>query len=179
MSVVNHPKAPSGTFRSLAREMPPLEIDEPLPLAERLQLRKLSVGAPSKPVLGLPLARLIPQDMHSMMDYANGLAAASTTFATDDKAAQLASIVLATTIIGASAITDYRLSVAKLLPIEAHEVADYVWGATAIAAPFMLGYWKSSPKVAIAHVAAGIGTIISSLVTDYRAYSQRSKTTAR
>jgi hypothetical protein len=67
------------------------------------------------------------------------------------------------------------VSVAKLVPIEVHEVADYVWGATAIAAPFLLGYWKTSPKVAIVHIAAGVGSILGSLVTDYRAYTRRGR----
>jgi hypothetical protein len=39
-------------------------------------------------------------------------------------------------------MTDYRLSVAKVIPIEAHEVIDHAWGLAAIAAPFVLGYWK-------------------------------------
>jgi len=149
-------------------------------MADRMsRFRTMSVGAPSKPVLGLPLARWIPQDCHSFMDYANGLATASTAFVTDDKAAQLASITLASLVVGVSAVTDYKISVAKILPIEVHEVADYVWGASAIAAPFLLGYWKSSPKVAIAHIACGIGAIVGSLLTDYRAYSKRSQTATR
>lgn len=174
-------RTPVGSFRALTREMPPLEIEEPPPLEDRLhEARPLSVGTPSKPLLGsLPLARWIPQDVHSLMDYANGLAVASTTIATEDKTAQLASIALASAVLGISAVTDYRLSVAKLVPIEVHEVADHVWGLTAIAAPFVLGYWRTAPKVALAHVAAGLGSIVGSLLTDYRAYSRRSQRSAR
>ncbi|HLL23109.1 MAG TPA: hypothetical protein VK427_13305 [Kofleriaceae bacterium] len=154
--------------------MEPLEIDEPLPLEERfLKDTTMSSGEPSKPVLGLPLARLVPQDCHSYMDYGNGAAALACVFVTDDKAAQLASLVLAGSVVGVSAITDYRMSLAKIVPIEAHEVIDHAWGVMAIAAPFALGYWKTSPKVAIAHIAAGVGTILGSLLTDYRAYSRR------
>jgi hypothetical protein len=43
----------------------------------------------------------------------------------------------------------------------------------AIAAPFVLGYWKKAPVIAAAHVIAGATTIIASLFTDYRAYSKR------
>lgn len=171
---------PAGSFRELAREMPPLEIEEPLPLEQRIHPhRPMSVGWPSQPVHGLPLARVIPQDCHSFMDYANGLMAASTAFATDDVRARVAGVLLASSMIGISAVTDYRISVGKLVPVEVHEVTDYVWGITAIAAPFVAGYWRTAPKVAIAHVAAGIGTIIASLVTDYRAYSKRSQTSSR
>lgn len=174
------PKTPPSSFRTLASEMPPLTIgDDPPSLQDRLHART-SIGTPSKPVLGLPLARWIPMDVHSMMDYANGLVAASCTMMTDDRKAQLASIALASSVIGVSAVTDYRLSVAKLVPIETHEVIDHAWGLSAMAAPFVLGYWKSAPKVALMHFIAGMGTCVAALITDYRAYSKRtSKRTAR
>lgn len=171
-------RAQPHSFRSLARDMPALPVDETRPLAERVS-RPMSVGTPSRPILGLPLARLVPMDCHSFMDYGNGLVTGGMALATDDKAAQLASITLASLVIGVSAITDYRVSLAKILPIEVHEIADYVWGASAIAAPFVFGYWKSSPKVAITHIVAGIGSIVGSLITDYRAYSKRSQAAAR
>jgi len=172
-------RTPAGAFRTLANQLPPLPVDETLPLEERkLRGSSMSVGTPSKPVLGLPLARWIPQDCHSFMDYSNGLVTASCTALTDDRSARFASVALASLVLGVSAVTDCRLSVARVLPIEAHEVADYVWGATAIAAPFVLGYWKRAPKVALAHIVAGVGAILGSLVTDYRAYSRRSQTAA-
>jgi hypothetical protein len=133
--------------------------------------RPLSHGAPSKPLLGvLPIARLIPQDVHAMMDYGNGVAAGSGALMTDDPAARIASLALAATTIGISAVTDYRLSVAKLVPIEAHEVADYAWGLAAIAAPFVLGYWKKDPIVSTIQIATGVTALIGSLFTDYRGY---------
>ena len=178
-----HPTTPESSFRALTRELPPLPIDEPPTLDARMQRRTASVGAPSRPVLGLPLARLIPQDVHSIMDYANGLMVASCMMTTDDRNARLASVVLASSVIGVSAVTDYRLSLAKVIPIEAHEVIDHGWGLAAIVAPFALGYWKRAPHVALMHVVAGVGTIVSSLITDYRAFSRRtsrrSKRTAR
>jgi hypothetical protein len=70
---------------------------------------------------------------------------------------------------GASAITDYRLSAVKLLPIELHESLDYAGGLTAIAAPFVLGYVKKDPIAAMIHIGLGIGTVLTSLFTDYRA----------
>jgi hypothetical protein len=133
----------------------------------------LSKGTPSKPLLGLPLARLIPQDVHSVMDYVDSLAYGSGALISDDPRAQLASVMLAASGAGVSLLTDYRLSAAKVIPIEAHEAIDHIWGLTAIAMPFVLGYWKTSPKVALMHVATGIGTIVSSLFTDYRAYTGR------
>jgi hypothetical protein len=109
------------------------------------------------------------------MDYGSGLAAGSGAFTADedDPAAMAASLALAGTVIGVSALTDYRLSLAKVIPIEVHEALDYAWGLSAIAAPFVFGYWKKSPIAALTHVVAGAGTILSSLFTDYRAFRRR------
>lgn len=125
---------------------------------------------PSRPLLGvLPLRRVIPQDVHSVADYASALTAGAGAVVGESTEAKIASAALAAAGLGTSACTDYRLSVAKLIPIEAHEVIDYVWGATAIAAPFALGYYKKDPVVAALHIFAGASTILASLFTDYRA----------
>ncbi|HEY5927616.1 MAG TPA: hypothetical protein VIV11_38290 [Kofleriaceae bacterium] len=135
--------------------------------------RTLSHGEPAQPLLRvLPIKRWIPQDVHSMMDYAGGLQVASGYFTADDNAACWASLGLSAAVIGVSLMSDYRLSVVKVIPIRAHEVLDYVWGASCIAAPFVLGYWKKSPVTAITHVVAGAATILGSLFTDYRSYKQ-------
>lgn len=137
--------------------------------------RALSNGAPSKPLAKglLPLARVIPQDVHSVMDYADGVNCSAGAFLSDDPRARIASIFLGASVLGVSALTDYRLSVAKVIPVEGHEVLDYAWGAMAIAAPFVLGYWKKSPRVAMMHIMSGAGQILASLFTDYRSAKRR------
>lgn len=138
------------------------------------QDRTLSHGEPAQPLLRfLPLKRWIPQDVHSMMDYVDGLTAASGYFTADDDAAYWASIGLGAGAIGVSLLTDYRLSAVKLIPIRTHEAIDYLWGAACIAAPFALGYWKKSPVTAMTHIAVGAGAILASLFTDYRSYKQQ------
>lgn len=136
--------------------------------------RTLSVGEPAKPLLKvLPIKRWIPQDVHSVMDYLDGLTAATGFFMPQNKrddAASYASIALGASVIGVSLLTDYRLSLAKVIPIRVHETADYLWGASCIALPFVLGYYKSSPRVAFTHIAVGAGTLLASLFTDYRSY---------
>jgi hypothetical protein len=136
--------------------------------------RTLSVGAPARPLFKvLPIKRWIPQDVHSVMDYMDGLTAASGYFFPENKrddAGCWASMALGASVVGVSLLTDYRLSLAKLVPIRAHETADYVWGASAIALPFLLGYWKSSPRVAMTHILVGAGSLLGSLFTDYRSY---------
>jgi hypothetical protein len=110
-----------------------------------------------------------------VMDYVDGLTTLSGFFLAEnerDDGACWASLALGATVIGTSLMTDYRLSAFKLLPIRAHETADYLWGASAIALPFVLGYWKTSPRTAFTHIAVGAGALLASLFTDYRSYKQ-------
>ena len=166
----SHPTSPTGLNDASAPGGVPTESAR---IAEAPD-RALSHGVPSAPVLGgLPLARLIPQDIHSLMDYADAATAGAGALMTSCPRARAASVLLAASGAGVSALTDYRLSLAKVIPIEAHEVIDHVWGLTAIALPFVMGYWKTAPRVALTHVAVGAGTIVASLLTDYRAYRGR------
>jgi hypothetical protein len=129
-----------------------------------------SLEIESRPLLGvLPLARVVPQDVHSVMDYAGGLATLAPIFFARKREAKIAGAALGASVIGLSLVTDYRLSLRKLVPIEAHEAMDYVWGASCIAAPFVFGYSKKDPLAAALHVASGVATIVASLFTDYRA----------
>lgn len=132
---------------------------------------RLSQGTPSRPLLGrLPLARLIPQDVHSVLDYVDGATVLSGAMISDCPKAKTASALIGGSGIGLSALTDYRLSLAKVIPIEAHEVVDYAFGVSAISAPFLFGYYKTAPITAAMHVATGVGTLLASLFTDYRAF---------
>ncbi|AKT38970.1 SPW repeat domain-containing protein [Chondromyces crocatus] len=136
---------------------------------ERRISRLASREIASRSLLGvLPLARVIPQDVHSVVDYASGLTAAAGIFARTPEA-RVCSALLGASAIGVAATTDYRLSVEKVIPIEAHEVIDYAWGASAIAAPFVLGYHRKDPIAAALHVFTGALSIVTALFTDYRA----------
>jgi hypothetical protein len=131
----------------------------------------LSVGTPSKPLFGrLPLARIIPQDVHSVMDYVDAGGVLSGATLSRDPRARAASLLIGGAGLTASSLSDYRLSLAKVIPIEAHETIDYAFGLSAILAPFVLGYRKTAPVVAATHVMIGLGTILTSLFTDYRSY---------
>lgn len=125
---------------------------------------------PSKPVLGaLPLARVIPQDVHSVMDYVNAAGFAASAVVARTGRARAVGALLGLGVGGTSAATDYRISAAKVIPIEVHESLDYVSGITAIVAPFALGYVKKDPIAAAIHIGLGVTTLVASLFTDYRA----------
>lgn len=137
-------------------------------LAEMLHLNARE-GRPSRPIMGLPVRRLVPQDAHSLLDYASGLALIAAGQVSGNSMARIAGTALGSMLLGVSFLTDYRMSLAKVIPIEIHEVSDYVGGAAAIAAPFALGYHRKSPIAAWVHAATGVATIVASLFTDYRA----------
>ena len=128
------------------------------------------VRVPSKPVLGvLPLARLVPQDLHAVLDYVHTAGFfVSATLARTTRA-RAVGLALGAGLGGTSLATDQRLSAAKLLPIETHEKIDYATGIAAVLAPFLLGYVKKDPVAAMIHVSLGLGTLVTSLITDYRA----------
>ncbi|MFP2932468.1 hypothetical protein ACLESO_46440 [Pyxidicoccus sp. 3LG] len=149
---------------------PPPQAEAPLRRAVRRALDKsAAAGILSRPLFGrLPLRRWIPQEVHSLLDYKGGAATVAAGIASGDPVAKAAGLALGSSVIGVSLLTDYRLSLTKLIPIEAHEIADYVYGAAAILAPFVLGYARRSPVAAAIHVLVGVSTIAASLVTDYR-----------
>lgn len=143
------------------------------PAVQRTVRRALSrdthAGIAARPLLGvLPVRRFIPQDIHSLLDYSNAFTVAGAVLGADSTA-RTAGIALGLSVAGVSLLTDYRLSVRKLIPIEVHEALDYGWALATIAAPFVFGYARRSPLAAIIHIATGVSTILGSLFTDYRA----------
>ncbi len=145
-------------------------IHHPVHYLEDAQIRH-SVGRQADPLLGrLPYRRLIPTDYHSVLDYAASathFAAAATcvTFT-----ARLTGVGLGFAGLSVSLLTDYRLSLAKVIPIEVHEGIDYLWAGASIAAPFLGGYWKKEPIAAALQIFTGALTLLGSLFTDYRGY---------
>jgi hypothetical protein len=140
--------------------------------------RRQRTGIPSRPLFGrLPLARKIPQDLHSVLDYASATTLLLAGMIADSRAARTTGIVLGAADAATSFMTDYRLSGPKLVPIEVHEALDYMAGIGAMLAPLWFGKRKGDRAAAIMHVLVGAGTIVVSLFTDYRA--QRGRTWPR
>ncbi|HEX8821317.1 MAG TPA: hypothetical protein VF794_15420 [Archangium sp.] len=132
--------------------------------------KSAAAGIPAQPLLGrLPLSRRLPQDIHSLLDYQGALTVAGAGLMSGSKIACTAGLALGLSGAGVSLLTDYRMSLKKLIPIEVHEVIDYVWSFSVIAAPFVFGYSRRSKLVTLMHVFVGASTILGSLFTDYRA----------
>lgn len=164
-SLLIHRRAVPPTLRARTEEL--------IASAERVStaLWDPEARVPSKPVLGmLPLARVVPQDVHSVLDYVHSAGFLASAALARTGRARAVGIALGVGLGGTSLVTDQRFSAVKALPIETHEEVDYVTGVVAIAAPFLLGYAKKDPLAAMLHVGLGLGTLVTSLLTDYRAY---------
>jgi hypothetical protein len=127
-------------------------------------------GIPSEPLFGrLPLARAIPQDVHSVLDYAGAATLFFAGLSARSPAARATGITLGLADAATSFMTDYRLSGPKLIPIEVHETLDYVVGISALLAPLWLGKRRGDRTARLLHVLVGASVILVSMVTDYRA----------
>lgn len=140
-----------------------------------------SAAVPSKPLLGkLPLARVVPQDAHSIGDYVIAGAFIASALVARTARARAIGYTYGAWQIGMSALTDVKLSAVKAIPVEAHQLFDHSLGAKAVAMPMLLGYVRKDPIASAIQIVAGLGTIALSLFTDYRAdkglaRAQRSK----
>jgi len=154
--------------------MEPPNVQLPLPeVPFSFDDRTLSHGIAARSLAGLPLARVVPQDVHSLLDYATALAVAVAGFLAGAPRARNAGRLLGIAGLAQSLASDYRLSAVKVMPIEVHEVRDYLWGAANIAAPFVLGYRKRERVASAVQIAAGAAVILTSLFTDYRGWKRR------
>jgi hypothetical protein len=151
------------------KQVDPLTIEVEFPVDDR----PLSHGVPARSLAGLPLVRAIPQDVHSIIDYATAAAVAVAGFVAGTRRARIGCRFIGGAGLVQSLVSDYRLSAVKLLPIELHEARDYVWGAVNIAAPFVLGYRKRERFASAVQLAAGATVILTALFTDYRGWKRR------
>src|SRR4051812_42883272 len=104
----------SGGQGSRVEELSVKESLTPGAVKEALREVADSLEIPSRPLLGvLPLRRIIPQDVHSVADYTNGLLCAAALLSPKREARQ-AGAALSAAIISVSLFTDYRLSLADV-----------------------------------------------------------------
>jgi hypothetical protein len=121
--------------------------------------------------------RPITSRMHAMLDYPLGvvLILAPWIFGFSDVggAAVTIPIVIGALTIVQSLITDWELSVADILPLPMHLMADVVAGVVLALSPFVFGFSDDGANAWIPHVAVGLGLIGAGLMT------QRTRETPR
>lgn len=108
---------------------------------------------------------LIPTKVHGVLDYLSGLLLIASPWLFDfanGSYAQWIPIVVGATILLVSLVTDYELSVAKLVPMRTHLALDVLSGAVLAASPWLFGFaeWVFWPHVllGIAEIGAGLFT---------------------
>jgi hypothetical protein len=110
--------------------------------------------------------RIIPTRIHGMLDYATGLLLLISPylfgFSDVGGAAQYIPMLLGAAIIGLSLVTDYELSIAKLIPMPMHLAGDVGAGVLLAASPWLFGF---ADQVYWPHVIVGLAEIGAGLMT--------------
>ncbi len=109
--------------------------------------------------------RVIPTRVHAVIDYLFGVLLIAAPylfgFATGG-AGQWVPTILGIVVIGMSLLTDYELSVAKIIPIRTHLGIDIFSGALLVISPWLFGF---AEVVYWPHVILGVFAIIVPLFT--------------
>lgn len=115
------------------------------------------------------MRRPISSRMHGMLDYPGGVAliAAPWIFGFSDVggAAVTVPVVLGIVILLQSLITDYELSIAKIIPMPMHLAVDVAGGAFLALTPVLFDTTDQGLGAWLPHVIVGIGLVLAGLLT--------------
>lgn len=121
--------------------------------------------------------RIIPTRVHGMIDYAFGLILLAGPYLlgfANGGAAQYVPQVLGLAIIGMSLMTDYELSLARIIPMPAHLGVDMLGGVLLLASPWLFGF---AGTVKWPHVILGLIEIGTAAMTESRSRTHALSTT--
>lgn len=113
--------------------------------------------------------RVIPTSIHGVIDYLTGgllLAVPYLLGFADGTAAQWVPQIVGAMIIGQSLITQYELSIAKIIPMPTHLMLDMGAGALLAASPWLFGF---SETVYLPHLLVGLSEIVIAAISENRA----------
>ena len=108
----------------------------------------------------------IPTRVHAVLDYLTGLALIAAPFVlnfADNGPAQWVPMILGTAILIMSLMTDYEVSVARVIPMQFHLGVDAVGGLLLVASPWLYGF---ADQVVWPHVIIGLFAVGVALVTN-------------
>lgn len=109
--------------------------------------------------------RFIPTRVHGFIDYGTGLLLLVVPYLlgfANGTAAQWVPMIVGLAIIGMSLITDYEVSIAKLVPMPVHLGADVLAGLFLAGSPWLFGF---ADRVFWPHVIVGVLEIGVGLMT--------------
>jgi len=105
--------------------------------------------------------KIIPTRIHGVIDYLMGLLLiVLPRIRTYDGNLTMWLTILGVGMIVISLITDYELSIAKLIPMPVHLGIDVLMGLALIVLPFLLGVGTSAPLIVL-----GLGEIVIAALT--------------
>ena len=113
--------------------------------------------------------RVIPTQIHGIIDYLTGgllIAVPYLLGFADGSAAQWVPQLVGVAIIGQSLMTQYELSIAKIIPMPTHLMLDMGVGAVLAASPWLFGF---SEQVYLPHLIVGLSEIAIALISENRA----------
>lgn len=116
--------------------------------------------------------RLIPTKVHGGLDYLSGALLIASPWLFDfanGSFAQWIPMIVGSTILLVSLITDYEFSIAKLVPMRTHLALDVLSGATLAASPWLFGFaeWIFWPHLLLGMAEIGAG-LLTQRVPSYR-----------
>ena len=109
--------------------------------------------------------RIIPTRIHGMLDYGSGLLLLLAPYIfdfADGTAAQYVPQAIGAGVLLMSLVTDYELSLAKLVPMPAHLAVDVAGGLLLAASPWLFGF---ADRVYWPHLILGLAEIGAGLMT--------------
>ncbi len=109
--------------------------------------------------------RFIPTRVHGIMDYIVGLLLLVAPYLlgfADGSAAQWVPMIVGIAILGMALVTDFELSVVKLIPMPLHLGMDIAAGLLLLASPWLFGF---ADRVMWPHVIIGILEVGLALTT--------------
>jgi hypothetical protein len=110
----------------------------------------------------------IPRFIHGVLEYAAAglFIAAPFIFGFDSGAATAIAIVIGVAILLFTGFSALPTGLAKSIPMQAHAMLDFVWGALFVAMPFIAGFsGESAPTVFF--IAMGVAWLVVSIGTRY------------
>ncbi len=109
--------------------------------------------------------RFIPTRIHGMADYASGLLLLAAPYVfgfADGTAAQYVPMILGAGILAMSLLTDYELSLSRVIPMPMHLVVDAAGGLLLAASPWLFGF---ADRVYWPHLIIGLLEVGAALMT--------------
>lgn len=102
------------------------------------------------------MLKVIPTNIHGVIDYLTGVALLAAPYLfgfADGTAAQWVPTIIGLLIIGQSLMTQYELSLAKIIPMPTHLMLDAGTGVLLAASPWLFGF---ADRVYLPHLIVGL-----------------------